>query len=376
METGMEDEPGRTAYRRGVARTAASRGWEPGTEETEAVIALRRDGPARRSGIMERRRTRREDRMPGRGKREAAEPRGRVMGLESREEKDEAGLDYLLIAGAATLWGSVGVFLRWIDLPGKEHFVVFIRSVVSVAFLAAVIAAGGRMEDLRPGDHPLLLLVSGALLTLHWVLFLKALNNLPIGDAVFITYLAPVLVALLAPPLLKERLEATTLLALALALGGMGLISLTGQADGAEWSGAGIIYALCSAVSYALLLFILKFLRRDTPSLTVTFYQTAVNAAVLLPFCVFRGFAVTPRGWLLLVVLGLVHTGLAGLVYVYAVKRVKAQHVGIIAYLEPASAMLYGLLFLGEPVSWQDLVGGLLIILAGSLVIRRAWASG
>lgn len=296
--------------------------------------------------------------------------------METGPSPERARVDYLLIAGAAALWGSVGVFLRWIDLPGDEHFVVFIRSMVSVAFLAAVIAGSGRMEDFRPEAHPVLLPASGALLTLHWVLFLKALNNLPIGDAVFITYLAPVLVALLAPLALKERLEATTLLALALALAGMGLISLTGPRGGMGSPAAGMVYALCSAVSYALLLFILKFLREDTPALTVTFYQTAVNAALLLPFCAFRDFAVTTRGWVLLAILGLVHTGLAGLVYVYAVKRVKAQHVGIIAYLEPASAMVYGLLFLGESLGWQDLVGGLLIILAGALVIRHAWASG
>ncbi len=72
--------------------------------------------------------------------------------------------------------------------------------------------------------------------------------------------------------------------------------------------------------------------------------------------------------------LGTVHTALAGLVYVHAVKRVKAQHVGIIAYLEPLSAVLFGLAFLGERPGWQDLAGGVLIIAAGSLVMRRAWA--
>lgn len=296
--------------------------------------------------------------------------------MEARDGRGAAGLDYLLIAGAAALWGSVGVFLRWIDLPGSEHFVVFIRSMVSVAFLAAVIIATGRLEDFRVGKHPVLLPASGALLTLHWVLFFKALNNLSIGDAVFITYLAPVLVALLAPLVLKEKLEGTTLLALVLALSGLGLISLTGAENGMGSPAAGIIYALCSAVSYALLLFILKYLREDTPALTVTFYQTSVNAALLIPFCAFRDFPVTTRGWTFMVVLGLVHSGLAGLVYIYAVRRVKAQHVGIIAYLEPASAMLYGLLFLGESMGWQDLVGGLLIVVAGTLVIRRAWAAG
>lgn len=294
--------------------------------------------------------------------------------MKKKAKRKTVGVDYLLIAVAATIWGSVGVFLRWVGLPGREHFVVFVRSVISVAFLAAVITVRGRQEELYPGKRKWLLLASGALLTLHWVLFLKALNNLPIGDAEFITYLAPVLVALFSPLVLKEKLEGVTLPALGMALAGMGLISLTGREGGSSTSsGAGILFALASAVSYALLLFILKILREDTPTLTVTFYQTAVNAVILLPFCVFRDFSVSAGGWISLIVLGTVHTGLAGLVYVYAVKKVKAQHVGIIAYLEPASAMLYGLIFLGESLGWQDLAGGFLIVLAGVLVIRHSW---
>lgn len=283
-------------------------------------------------------------------------------------------LEYLMIAGAAVLWGTVGVFLRWVDLPGQEYFVVFMRATISLCFLTLVIYAGGKREQLRLGKHPVLLLASGALLTFHWVMFLKALNNLSIGDAEFITYLAPVLVAVLAPFFLKERLERTTVMALLLALAGMYLISLTGQSEGTGLRGVGILYAMTAAVTYAFLLLILKKLREDTPTLTITFYQTAVNAALLLPFCAFRYFPVSPRGWVSLVILGTVHTALAGLVYIYAVKKVKAQHVGIIAYLEPLSAVVFGLIFLGEQPGWQDLLGGLLIIVAGAMVLRRGIA--
>lgn len=282
--------------------------------------------------------------------------------------------EYLMIAGAAVLWGTVGVFLRWVDLPGQEYFVVFMRAVISICFLTVVIYAGKKEEQLHPGKHPFLLFASGAILTLHWVMFMKALNNLSIGDAEFITYLAPVLVAVLAVFLLKEKLEGTTVLALLLALAGMYFISLTGQKGEAGLYGPGLFYALTAAVTYAFLLIILKKLREDTPTLTITFYQTATNAALLFPFCVFRYFPVSTKGWVSLIILGTVHTALAGLVYVYAVKKVKAQHVGIIAYLEPLSAVVFGAIFLGEHPGWQDLVGGLLIVAAGAMVLRRGLA--
>jgi len=295
----------------------------------------------------------------------------------ARRWSEEAGVEgsgrkeYLMVAAAATLWGTVGVFLRWVDLPGQEHFVVFIRAVISLCLLTVIICAGKEQDKLHPGRHPVLLFASGALLSFHWVMLMKAMNNLSIGDAVFITYLAPVMVAVLAVFLLKEKLEGTTVIALLIALLGMYLISVTGQSGETGLYGIGLVYALIAAVSYAFLLIILKKLREDLPALTVTFYQTAVNAAVLLPFCAFRDFPVSTRGWISLIILGTVHTAFAGLVFIYAVRRVKAQHVGIIAYLEPLSAVVFGAIFLGENPGWQDLVGGLFIIVAGALVMRR-----
>jgi RarD protein len=282
--------------------------------------------------------------------------------------------EYFMIAGAAVLWGTVGVFLRWIDLPGQEQFVVFMRAVISLCFLTVVIYAGNHRDRLGTGKHPVLLVLSGAVLSFHWVMLMKAMNNLSIGDAVFITYLAPVMVAALAVLLLKEKLEGITALALLIALAGMYLISLTGPSGEEGLSGIGIFYALIAAISYAFLLIILKKLREDMPALTVTFYQTAVNAAVLLPFCAFRDFPVSTGGWVSLIILGTVHTAFGGLVFIYAVKKVKAQHVGIIAYLEPLSAVVFGAIFLGENPGWQDLVGGLLIIAAGAMVLRRGLA--
>ncbi|MBN2025760.1 MAG: EamA family transporter [Actinobacteria bacterium] len=285
---------------------------------------------------------------------------------------DSSGkLEYLMIAGAAVIWGTVGVFLRWVDVPGQEYFVVFMRGIISLSLLTVIIFMAGTRDKLHLGKHPVLLLFSGALLTFHWVMLMRAMNMLTIGDAVFITYLSPVLVAALAPLLLKEKLEGATVLALLLALAGMYLISMTGQTAAEGLNGTGILYALAAAASYALLLIILKVLREDTPTLTITFYQEAMLTILLLPFCAFRDFGVSPKGWASLLVLGAVHTTLAALIFIYAVKRVKAQHVGIIAYLEPLSAVVFGLIFLGEQPGWQDLVGGLLIIAAGAVVLRR-----
>lgn len=285
--------------------------------------------------------------------------------------------EYLMISSVALLWGSVGIFVRWVNLPGLEPVVVFWRLLFGLLFFVAVILARREFHLFHLGAHPLLLLSSGGILTLHWVLFFKAINLLYVSDAVFIVYLAPVLVAFLAPLLLKERLEGRTLVALALAISGVALTSLTGtNSAGGSFNLAGTLFALMAAVTYALLVIILKILREDTPALTVTFYQTGVGFLLLAPFAFLQDYSIRPAGWASLTTLGLVHVGLAGLIYVFAARKVKAQHIGIISYLEPLSATVLGLLFLGEQPGWEDLAGGLLIIVAGLVVLGQPARSG
>lgn len=281
--------------------------------------------------------------------------------------------DYYLIFISAILWGSVGVFVRWTDLSGDEMVIVFWRMLIGAGFYLTVILVTREFASLRLGRHRWLLLGSGALLTFHWVCFFKAINLLPLSDAVFITYLSPVLVALAAPIALREKLERNTVIALIPALSGVALLSLTGNSGaGGSFSVTGLFYALLTAVSYAGLVLALKRLREDTPTLTITFYQTIVGVALIAPLMPFQHYTITARGWASLAVLGIVHVGITGLLYVYAARGVKAQHLGIISYVEPVSAIFYGWILLSEPPGWTDLLGGLLIISAGLIIFLRS----
>lgn len=275
---------------------------------------------------------------------------------------------HLGVALAAVAWGSVGVMVRWSGLAGHESQLVLLRSALATAFFCGAALISGKASMLRLGKRPLLLLGSGLLLTFHWVVFFKAIGSLALGQAVFITYLAPVLVALMAPFLLRERMEGVTLVALALSLTGLSLMTTTASGQGGLRVG-GVVFALLAAVTYALLLLILKKLREEVTALTVALYQSLVNVVVLLPFTGFRAFPVMRASWPPIVVLGLFHSGAVGLLYINAVKGVKAQRVGVISYLEPLSAYLFGWLALGEGLGWGDLLGGMLILAGGLLVI-------
>ncbi len=279
-------------------------------------------------------------------------------------------LDYGSITLAAVLWGFVGILVRWVNLPGKEPVVVFWRELIGAATLLLVVLVTRRFRDLRVPRMRLLLLANSCILAVHWVLLFKAYDRLPISDAIFIVYLAPVLVAALAPFFLKEKLERNTVLALGISLAGMALISF-GGGSAHHLDGLGLVYALIASLLFAFLILTLKKLREGLPTLTISLYGIVIGTLVLLPFAAVGGYHITGKGWASIAVLGVILVAFTSIIYVHAARGVKAQHIGILAYLEPVSATLLAAIFLGEHPGWNGVVGGLMIIAAGILVVFR-----
>lgn len=289
-------------------------------------------------------------------------------------ERRSLTFNYILVVAAIAGYGSFGLFVRWTGLAGQEDYFTFWRVLLALAVIAPICFLARKPSIFRPpaGSRGLLVF-NGLAFAGQTYAAAKAINLLPVKDAVFIIYVAPVLVALAAPLVLKEKLERTTPLALAVALGGLALISFAGSGDATGGlTLAGVIWALFSAVCYAAVILSLKALRQKVDTLTVMLYPSVVVVLVFLPFVRFRLPQITAAGWAALVVTAMLHGVLLGIVYVYAVKKIKAQHVGIISYVDPVAATFLAFAFLGEVPLWQDYVGGALIVLAGAIVILSA----
>ncbi len=272
----------------------------------------------------------------------------------------------LEIAGIAAFWGSIGLVVREVDLPTVEivTFRVAIASLGIGAFL--FLRPDGRGWSLL-AHRPLRTVVQGVMLAVHWVLFFAALQRAPLGTVVLIVYLAPVLVAVVAPATLGEHLTRRVGFALVLALVGSVLLLGPG-AEGVE--ATGLIYALLAAVLLAALILNAKVLSPVYGGLRLALAQCTVATVVLLPLS-FAGSGSWPTwsdlGWLLL--LGLVHTALALALYLGALGRIPAVHAGVLSYLEPLSAAVLGWLVLDEAIDAGTVLGGLLVVIGGLLVL-------
>jgi drug/metabolite transporter (DMT)-like permease len=129
----------------------------------------------------------------------------------------------------------------------------------------------------------------------------------------------------------------------------------------------GIIAGILSGLTYAMLIIIGRFLAQRFSPLIITVFQNLVVVTILLPFIKDIPFEI--GGYFLL--LGLIHSTAAPLLYVRGLREVKASKAAVLGYLEPVSAMVLAMIVLREFPGIGSLLGGALIILSGYLIIKR-----
>lgn len=262
------------------------------------------------------------------------------------------------------IWGSIGIFVKYIELPSLE--IAFLRAVIAAAFLLIIgIFSRRKNKSMFSRKNLLLLLASGAAIGLNWVLLFQAYKYTTISNATLSYYFAPVFVILLSPIVLKEKLTPVKLLSVFGALAGLFLIlkSQSGSSLGQYNHVLGMSFGVMAAVLYAGVVLLNKYIK-DFSGFDMTFIQITTAALVLLPLIITRGqLQIEGMNTLLIIlIIGIVHTGIAYLIYFSAIKNVKAQSAAMLSYIDPVSAILFGTLLLGEPVSIIQILGGLLIL--------------
>jgi DME family drug/metabolite transporter len=190
----------------------------------------------------------------------------------------------------------------------------------------------------------------------------------------FLLFLAPVWVALVAPRVLRVPTERIVYPALGLALAGLAVIlapSLLGE--GVRLSAGGVAAGLAAGLSYAVFQLVVKDLTKRVSAVTIVVTEAWLDVLILLPLALWQtvgvGYRLTSRDLIAAVILGVVCTALAYMMWTFGMGRIRVQHSSMMGYLEPVSGPLYALLLLGQPIPLWTVVGGTLIVAAGLLVV-------
>ena len=262
------------------------------------------------------------------------------------------------------IFGTIGIFVEYIDLP--SGVIASFRGITGAIVILAVMLLSGKKIDFKSVKKKIKVLVaSGVAIGFNWILLFEAYEFTGIPVATVCYYTAPVIVVVASSFVFKKKLKAKQIICALLAMVGVGAVS------GVLGEGAtdmnGVLCGLGAALLYASVMIMNKFMG-DVPSYERTVVQLFVAGVVVLPYAILSAgeIKVNVQSALLLVVVGVVHTGVAYLLYFGAMKKLESSTVAILSYIDPASAIiLSSLVFMSLPKPYE--IVGVIFIMTGAI---------
>lgn len=276
----------------------------------------------------------------------------------------------LLVSACGLLWGTIGPAVRVLQDDGVRTLPIsFWRLVLATAVLLPMLGAGGLRAVRAEGTRIWRIVAVGAAFALFQVTFFVAVGLVGVAVTALVTLgIAPVAGVVLESVRDRAAPAARTLAVTACALVGLALVSLAGGTDPgtAPRPVLGIVLSLVSGISYAASTVVSGDLSRRLGPVVVTAATTAVALLVVTPFAVAAGVgmpvtAVTLGGigWL-----GVVTTVFAYLLFYAGLRTTPGSVAMVLTLLEPATAVVLAIVFLGEPVTVMGSVGTVVLLAA------------
>ena len=265
--------------------------------------------------------------------------------------------------GVFTLMDAIGKYLsRFYPVPG----VVWARYGINVLLLFAFLAWRGELRYLRTA-RPRIQLARGLLLGMATLLYFTALSRMPLAEASAIAFVLPLFVAVLAVPMLGERLDAPRLIAIVVGLAGVVAVVRPGSAAFTAYALLPLGMALMNALYHILT----RKVAGVEPPLTSLFYGSLVGAVMFLPVLPFAWRTPQdPFHWGLLLVLGLLAT-VGHFILIRAFEFAPATLLAPFVYTQLLWTMLVGWLVFGDFPDGGAILGMAIIVGAGLYLAGR-----
>ena len=294
--------------------------------------------------------------------------------METRTNDSRALLKLII---SMLIFGTVGIFRRYIPL--SSGMLAFSRGVLGGCFLLLImiLRSGTSIRKILAltGSRLPLLIVSGALIGINWMLLFEAYNYTTVAVATLCYYMEPTIVIVASAFLFRERLDAKKLICVAASIVGMIFVSgVLGGVSAASGNMKGIVLGLSAAVFYSSVVIINKLIGSMDVYVKAT-VQLFSASLILLPYLMIN------KDWgaagsmgiiaiVMVLVVGILHTGIAYALYFGSISGLRAQTVALFSYIDPVTALMLSAVFLGEPLGLSGLLGALLII--GAAIIAES----
>lgn len=279
----------------------------------------------------------------------------------------QTGIIYLFTYSLLT--GFVSYFVKKTTGLNPQQ-ILFFRAMLASVFLFTAALITGRMHELKP-KHPINTLLMAFTQGISIYFYFAALEKTTIANAILLTYTAPIWSAAMSWLFLREKIERKTLLAIVLSLAGVVIIVDPSRLSLGPQYFLGSLFALLGGFFYAAMAISSKSLTQKATPLYAAFWQYFLIVFLSFFFAQPVSLAAASHNAVPLLYMGWAAGGLAFILYMEGVKRVKGQIIQIVTMLEIVIGILAGTLLLHEKLTAATFAGGVLILLGVLAVSAR-----
>lgn len=268
------------------------------------------------------------------------------------------------MAAAMLVFGTIGLFVKNIGFPSS--FISFARALTGSIFIALFMLVSGHGLDKKSVLKNLKLLIpSGIAMAFNWICLFEAYRFTGVAVGTLCYYMAPVIVVVLSPVFLKEKLTAINITSVLAAV--VGAVLISGVVSGSAKSAKGILFGLAAAALYSTVVMINKFVKNLSP-IETTFVQLLTAAVTMIPYILLTEdittFVFDRRSVIFTLIVGVFHTGIVYMIYFSSVQKIPAQTTAVFSYIDPVTAIILSAVVLGERLDAVQLIGTFLILAA------------
>ena len=288
--------------------------------------------------------------------------------MEKQNNKRSLGI----FVSSMLIFGTVGVVRRYIPL--SSALLAFSRGILGGLFLLVFSLLGKKNTPGKIARSDMLkLIITGIFIGINWILLFEAYNHTTVAVATLCYYMEPTIVVLLSPLIFKEKLTGKKAICAATSIIGMVLISgVIGNGSFEIGNFTGILLGLGAAMFYSAVVIMNKLTPGIEPFKRTTILLLSAGIVMVPYLLLTNGFSVegaSVKAIVLLIVLGIVHTGIAYTMYFGSMDGLKVQTIAVFSYIDPVSALLFSAFLLREHLSVISIIGAVLII--GSAIISE-----
>lgn len=268
-----------------------------------------------------------------------------------------------MLIASMTIFGTLGIFVRNISVSSGE--LALYRAVLATLLIAVfLLLTKQQIPFSKIKKQVPLLLASGIAMGFNWIFLFEAYKYTTVSIATLSYYFAPVIVTIVCPIIFKEKLTGKQIVCFVMST--LGLVLITGIGNLSSGNDfVGILFGLGAAILYATVILLNKFIK-NVEALHRTFLQFLSAIVILIPYVIMTSGVTLETlnviGWINLLIVGLIHTGVTYCMYFSSLKELPGQKTVLLSYIDPLVAVLISVTVLGETMTLWQVIGGVLIL--------------